>query len=58
MALSKDDIKTTYPLAVYNYKVEIGSDTVAFSEFWDSTSAMKPPLTKKARLKAAAPVRG
>ena len=32
MALSKDDIKTAYPLPVYNYKVEIGSDTVAFSE--------------------------
>ena len=32
MALSKDEIKTAYPLPVYNYKVEIGSDAVAFSE--------------------------
>lgn len=32
MAVSKDDIKTAYPLPVYNYKVEIGGDTVAFSE--------------------------
>ena len=32
MAVSKDQIKTAYPLPVYNYKVEIGSDTVAFSE--------------------------
>lgn len=32
MAVSKDDIKTAYPLSVYNYKVEIGGDTVAFSE--------------------------
>jgi len=32
MALSKEEIKTAYPLPVYNYKVEIGSDTVAFSE--------------------------
>ena len=37
MALSKDEIKTAYPLPVYNYRVEmIGSDgaavTVAFSE--------------------------
>ena len=32
MAISKDDIKSAYPLPVYNYKVEIGSDTVAFSE--------------------------
>jgi phage tail-like protein len=32
MALSKNDIKAAYPLPVYNYKVEIGSDAVAFSE--------------------------
>ncbi|MCP4362042.1 MAG: phage tail protein, partial [Chloroflexi bacterium] len=32
MALTKDQIKSAYPLPVYNYKVEIGSDTVAFSE--------------------------
>ena len=28
MAVSKDDIKTAYPLPVYNYKVEIGGDSV------------------------------
>jgi len=32
MALGKDEIKTAYPLPVYNYKVEIGPDAVAFSE--------------------------
>ena len=32
MALTKEEIKTAYPLPVYNYRVEIGSDTVAFSE--------------------------
>ncbi len=32
MALTKDEIKTAYPLPVYNYRVDIGSDTVAFSE--------------------------
>lgn len=32
MALSKDDIKTAYPLPVYNYKVEIGGQAIAFSE--------------------------
>lgn len=32
MALSKDEIKTAYPLPVYNYKVEVGSSTIAFSE--------------------------
>ena len=32
MATSKADIKATYPLPVYNYKVDIGKDTIAFSE--------------------------
>ena len=32
MATLKADIKTAYPLPVYNYRVEFGSDAVAFSE--------------------------
>jgi phage tail-like protein len=32
MALTKDEIKTAYPLPVYNYKVEIAGSAVAFSE--------------------------
>ncbi len=32
MAVTKDQIKTAYPLPVYNYRVEIGADAVAFSE--------------------------
>jgi phage tail-like protein len=32
MALTKDQITTTYPLPVYNYKVEIDGNTVGFSE--------------------------
>lgn len=32
MALSADQIRTSYPLPNYNYKVDIGSTTVAFSE--------------------------
>jgi phage tail-like protein len=32
MATSKADIKAAYPLPVYNYRVDIGKDTVAFSE--------------------------
>nr|VFJ43032.1 MAG: conserved hypothetical phage tail region protein [Candidatus Kentron sp. DK] len=32
MALSAATIKTDYPLPVYNYKVNIGNDTIAFSE--------------------------
>lgn len=32
MALTKDQIKTDYPLPVYNYKVEIAGKAIAFSE--------------------------
>lgn len=32
MALSTDDIKNRYPLPVYNYKVEINGEVIAFSE--------------------------
>jgi phage tail-like protein len=32
MAVSASEIKATYPLPVYNFRVEIGPDAVAFSE--------------------------
>ena len=32
MALTTDQIRADYPLPIYNYKVDIGSETVAFSE--------------------------
>lgn len=32
MAVTTSDIKTAYPLPVYNYRVEIGSVAIAFSE--------------------------
>ena len=32
MPLTPEDIRTDYPLPVYNYRVEIGGDAVAFSE--------------------------
>jgi phage tail-like protein len=32
MAVSANEIKATYPLPVYNFRVEIGPDAVAFSE--------------------------
>lgn len=32
MAVSAQDIKKAYPLPVYNFRVEIGPDAVAFSE--------------------------
>ena len=32
MAVSASEIKATYPLPVYNFRVEIGADAVAFSD--------------------------
>lgn len=32
MATTQADIKSAYPLPVYNYRVDIGQDTIAFSE--------------------------
>lgn len=32
MSLDPSDIKSTYPLPVYNYKVEIDGETIGFSE--------------------------
>ena len=32
MALSRDQIRTTYPLPVYNYRVEIDGRAISFSE--------------------------
>lgn len=32
MATTPKEIKASYPLPVYNYKVDIGKDTIAFSE--------------------------
>lgn len=32
MAVTIDEIKQTYPLPIYNYRVDLGSDTIAFSE--------------------------
>ena len=50
MALTKDQIKTTYPLPVYNYRVEIDGTTVGFSEVsglsisYETTSYAESPV--------------
>jgi phage tail-like protein len=50
MALTKDQIKTTYPLPVYNYRVEINGTTVGFSEVsglsiaYETTSYAESPI--------------
>ncbi len=51
MAVTQQDIKDTYPLPLWNYKVEIGSDTVAFSEVsgldiaYETTTYKESPTT-------------
>lgn len=51
MAVSVQEIKDTYPLPVWNYKVEIGSDAVAFSEVsgldisFETTTYKESPIT-------------
>jgi phage tail-like protein len=51
MALTKDQIKTSFPLPVYNYRVEIDSNTVAFSEVsglsigFETSTYMESPTT-------------
>jgi phage tail-like protein len=51
MALTRDQIKTSYPLPVYNYKVEIDGKTVAFSEVsglsitYDTTTHAESPTS-------------
>ena len=32
MAVTAQEIRQSYPLPVYNYRVEIGADAIAFSE--------------------------
>lgn len=50
MALTKEEIKTDYPLPVYNYRVEIDGEAVAFSEVsglsisYETTTYKESPL--------------
>ena len=55
MALSKDDIKNAYPLPVYNYKVEIGSDTVAFSEVSGLNVSYETTTYKESPIESGSP---
>jgi phage tail-like protein len=51
MALTKEQIAKTYPLPVYNYKVEIDGETVGFSEVsglsvsYETTSYTESPVS-------------
>ena len=54
MALSKESIRSDYPLPVYNYRVEIGGETVAFSEVsgltiaYETTTYLESPTASGA----------
>lgn len=55
MAISKEQIKTEYPLAVYNYKVEIGSDAVAFSEVSGLSMSFETSTYKESPVESGVP---
>jgi phage tail-like protein len=49
MATSTDTIKTDYPLPVYNYRVEIGGEAVAFTEVSGLNIAFEVSTYKESR---------
>lgn len=55
MAVSKDTIKADYPLPVYNYRVEIGGDAVAFSEVSGLSIGYETTTYKESPTESGAP---
>ena len=55
MAVSKDTIKADYPLPVYNYRVEIGGDAVAFSEVSGLSIGYESTTYKESPTESGAP---
>lgn len=55
MALSKDDIKNDYPLPVYNYRVEIGSDAVAFTDVSGLSISYETTVYKESPIESGSP---
>jgi phage tail-like protein len=55
MPLGKSNIKSDYPLPVYNYRVEIGSDAVAFSEVSGLSIAYETTVYKESPTAGCAP---
>ncbi len=55
MALSKDELKTAYPLPVYNYRVEVGDQTIAFSEVSGLSIAFETKTYKESPVESGAP---
>jgi phage tail-like protein len=55
MALTAEDIKTAYPLPLYNYRVEINGEAVAFSEVSGLSIAHETSTYKESPTAAGAP---
>lgn len=55
MAVSKDDIKATYPLPVYNYRVEIDGVSVAFNEVSGLSIAYETTTYKESPVESGVP---
>ncbi|MCU0837343.1 MAG: phage tail protein [Rhodospirillales bacterium] len=55
MAVSAQDIKKAYPLPVYNFRVEIGADAVAFSEVSGLSIGFEATTFKESPIESGAP---
>jgi len=55
MALTKDEIRTDYPLPVYNYRVEIAGEAVAFSEVSGLNISYETTTYKESPTESGAP---
>lgn len=55
MALTKENIQNDYPLPVYNYRVEIGGEAVAFSEVSGLTISYESTVYKESPTAGGAP---
>ena len=55
MALTKENIQSDYPLPVYNYRVEINGDAVAFSEVSGLTISYESTVYKESLIAGGSP---
>lgn len=55
MAVSTADIKTQYPLPVYNYRVEIGGESIGFSEVSGLTIGFETHTYKESKTSEPGP---
>jgi phage tail-like protein len=55
VAVTKETIQTDYPLPVYNYRVEIGGEAVAFTEVSGLTISYESTIYKESPVASGAP---